>query len=343
MTNKSNDQKGGISRRAFMAGAASAAAAGMLAGDHLPLEGAEPPRRAGIARRPFGTTGVEICSVGLGAGSRFYSSIPDDDQAAELVRRSIDLGIDFLETSANYGPDGVSEKRLGLVMKTHRSKVFLETKIDDRTYDGAMSEMERSLERMNTDHLDLVLHHNLRSPNLPEISGRNGAHRALLQMVDEKVVRFHGFSTHLPDVALEGMELLSPQGIQLPINASRVPDFEVDVLPEAKARGVAVIAMKTCGHGYFHTANSTSPDRIEQFGAPPEVLDRWDLPTYQDYIHYALSLPIATATIGIDSHTTLEGVVAAARAFEPMAPERMASISDKARVFATTGYWVPRT
>lgn len=341
MTNEPHDRKGGISRRAFVAGTASAAAAGMLAGDPLPLTGTE-PRQTGIATRSFGATGAQIRCVGLGAGSRFYSSIPDDEQAAELVRRSIDLGIDFLETSANYGPDGLSEKRLGLAMKTHRSRVFLETKVDDRTYDGAMREMERSLARMNTDHLDLVLHHNIRARDLPDVLARNGAHRALLRMVEEKVVRFHGFSTHLPDVALEGMDRLAAQAIQLPINASRVPDFEVDVLPEARSRGVAVIAMKTCGHGYFHRANSTSPDRIEQFGAPPGVLDRWDLPTYQDYIHYALSLPIATATIGIDSHTTLEGVVAAARAFEPMAPERMASISEKARVFVTTGYWVPR-
>jgi aryl-alcohol dehydrogenase-like predicted oxidoreductase len=87
-----------------------------------------------IPKRPLGRTGAQISVVGLGAGSRFYRSVPDDEQAAELVRRSIDPGIEFMETSANYGPDGLSEKRIRLAMKTHRSKVFLETKVDERTY-----------------------------------------------------------------------------------------------------------------------------------------------------------------------------------------------------------------
>ncbi len=107
---------------------------------------------------------MEIPIVGLGAGSRFYGSTPDDESAAELLRAAIDRGITFVETGSNYGPDGLSEKRIGLAMKTHRDGVFLETKVDERGYDGAMREMERSLKRMNTDHLDLVLHHFLRAP-----------------------------------------------------------------------------------------------------------------------------------------------------------------------------------
>jgi hypothetical protein len=299
-----------VSRRSFVAGAAGVAAAGVLPGDRATLrEGVAPP--PAIPRRPFGDTGAEICSVGLGAGSRFYNSIPDDESAAELVRRTIDMGIDFMETSANYGPDGVSEKRIGLAMKTHRSRVFLETKVDERTYDGAMYEMERSLERMNTDHLDLVLHHFLKAEDLAVVEGRNGAERALRRMIDEGVVRFCGFSTHLPDVALEGMERLGPHAIQLPM--------------------------------YFSPANATTPDRIEEYGPPPGAWDNWDIPTWTDYIHYALSLPIATATIGIDSYFTLEGIVNAAGTFAPMTPERMASVSERAQIFASTGYWIPRS
>ena len=334
--------EGWVSRRSFVAGAAGAAAAGVLPGDPAVLRG-RVDQATSIPRRPFGKTGADICSVGLGAGSRFYNSIPDDESAAELVRRTIDMGIDFMETSANYGPDGVSEKRIGLAMRTHRSKVFLETKVDERTYDGAMREMERSLERLHTDHLDLVLHHFLKPGEIEVVDGRNGAERALRRMIDEGVVRFCGFSTHLPEVALEGMERLSPHAIQLPINAVRVPDFEPRVLPDAQERGVAVIAMKTCGNGYFFPANATMPDRIEQYGPPPGAWEKWDLPTWTDYIHYVLSLPIATATIGIDSYFTLEGILAAAGTFSPMTKDRMASVSERAQVFASTGYWIPRS
>jgi aryl-alcohol dehydrogenase-like predicted oxidoreductase len=229
-------------------------------------------------------------------------------------------------------------------MKTHRSKAFLETKVDERDYDGAMKEMERSLKRLETDKLELVLHHFLRTTDeVDEVASKSGAEAAIRKMIDEKVVRFRGFSTHLPDVALAGMEKLDPDGIQLPLNATRVPDFEPEVLPAAKSRGTAVIAMKTCGKGYFFKAHATKPDRIDEYGPPPGALDRWDLPTPRDYLHYALSLPIATVVVGMDSYFTLDGVVSAASEFVgPLSAQQMASINERAQAFKTTGFWIPR-
>lgn len=342
-----------VSRRAFLAGAALAAGgAATLGATGAPVAGSDRDTAApgsgaatgasSIPKRPFGRTGAQIAMVGVGAGSRFYTSIPDDESAAELLRRAIDGGMEFVETSANYGPEGMSERRIGIAMKTHRSKVFLETKVDARDYDGAMREIERSLARMNTDHLDLLLHHNVQDGEVDLVLGAQGAERALREMVDQKVARFKGLSTHSPSVALEGFERLSPHGIQLPINATRVPDFEPEVLPQAQERGIAVIAMKTVGHGYFLPANATVPDRIERYGPPEGAFERWDRPTPREYIHYALSLPIAAATIGVDSHFTLDGVLAAALDFAPLDPQARASITDRAQVFATTGYWVPR-
>lgn len=336
-----------ITRRGFVTHAAAAGGGGVLAhmmgGRSEPLHAEPTPSPSPIPKRPFGKTGAEISIVGLGAGSRFYGSTPDDEHAAELIRATIDRGIEFVETGANYGPDGISEKRIGLAMKTHRDKVFLETKVDERNYDGAMREMERSLVRMNTDYLDLVLHHFLRSPEaVAEVAAPNGAERAIREMVEQGVVRYRGFSTHTPELAMAGIERLEPEAIQLPINAVRVPDFEPEVIPTAAEQGIAIIAMKTCGNGYFFPANATTPDRIEEYGPPPGAWDRWDLPTWTDYIHYVLSLPIATATIGIDSFFTLEGVAASASSFAPLAADRMASINERAQVFSGTGYWIPR-
>ncbi len=297
-----------------------------------------------VPKRPFGNTGAEIAAVGFGAGSRFYTSVPSDEESAELIRQAIDRGVEFVETGANYGgEEGISEKRIGLAMRTHRSRCFLETKVDERGYDGAMREMERSLVRMQTDHLDLVLHHLLRNPEeVVEVSRLGGAEDAIRQMMDEGVVRFRGFSAHTPEAALEGMRRLAPQAIQLPINAVRVPDFEDEVILPGSESGIAFIAMKTCGNGYFHPANATTPDRIERYGPPPEAWGTWDIPDWTDYIHYVLTLPIAAATIGIDSYFTLNGVVAAAAGFEPLPRERMASISERAQIFSSTGYWIPR-
>jgi predicted aldo/keto reductase-like oxidoreductase len=345
---KEEEEADAISRRGFVTHAAAAGAGGVLAkmvgGNSAPLQAQESaPSPLPIPRRSFGKTGADIPIVGFGAGSRFYGSTPDDESAAELIRAAVDRGIGFVETGANYGPDGLAEKRIGLAMKTHRSKVFLETKVDERNYDGAMREMERSLVRMNTDTLDLVLHHFLPSVEaVEEVAGPNGAERAIRKMIDEGVVRFRGVSTHTAEVAMAAMDRLDPEAIQLPINAVRVPDFEPEVIPRADASGIAIIAMKTCGNGYFFPANANTPDRIEEYGPPPGAWDRWDLPHWTDYIHYVLSLPITTATIGMDSFFTLEGVATAASTFAPLTPERMVTISEGAQIFATTGYWIPR-
>jgi len=350
-----------LSRRDFVTHAAAAGGGAVLSGvagkgairaaeAPGPANGEAGPSAPGlrpslvVPKRPFGNTGIEIASVGFGAGSRFYTSVPSDEASAELIRQAIDRGIEFVETGANYGgAEGISEKRIGLAMKTHRDKCFLETKVDERDYDGAMREIERSLQRMQTDHLDLVLHHFLRSrEEVAQVAGVGGAEEAIRKLMDEGVVRFRGFSTHLPEVALEGMQRLVPQAVQLPINAVRVPDFEDEVIGPGAARGIAFIAMKTCGNGYFHPANATTPDRIEQYGPPPGAWDQWDIPDWTDYIHYVLTLPIAAATIGIDSYFTLNGVVAAAASFDPLSPQRMRSISRRAQVFSSTGYWIPQ-
>lgn len=326
-----------MTRRDFVAQTAAVAGAGLLA----PLDAlAQTPA---LARRPFGKTGVEVTLVGLGGGSRFYEPVKIDDQGAELVRRAIDSGIGFIETSANYGESGESERRIGLAMKTHRAKVFLETKVDARDYDGAMREMDRSLTRLQTDHVDLMLHHFLQRPEeLEQLAGQHGAERAIRQMVDQKVVRFRGFSCHDPALTLAAVRRLEPQAIQLPINAVRVPDFEREVLPLCADRGVAVVAMKTCGHGYFRPTWTTKPDRVDRYGAPNDALARPDVPTYREYLHYVLSLPVATAVVGIDSPPTIGGVVENARSFRPLDAPARAEIARRAQVFATTGYWVPR-
>jgi aryl-alcohol dehydrogenase-like predicted oxidoreductase len=352
MSRDSGDGNCSLTRRDFLSHATAVGAGGLVAGsvaggagpDNLEAQSAPGrPSESSIPTRPFGDTGARISSVGFGAGSRFYTSVPSDEESAEIIRQAIDRGIAFVETGSNYGPDGLSEKRIGLAMSTHRAKCFLETKVDERDYDGAMREMERSLERMQTDHLDLVLHHLLGSrEEVREVAGPGGAEAAIRRMVDEGVVRFRGVSAHTPDVALASLEALEPQALQLPINAVRVPDFETEVIPVAVSAGVALVAMKTCGNGFFFPANATEPDRIERYGPPEGAWERWDLPNWTDYIHYVLTLPVAAATIGIDSYFTLNGVVAAASSFEPLDDDGMASISERAQIFRTTGYWIPR-
>lgn len=343
-----------ITRRTFVETAAAAAGTTLVASVagrlELPIGAA-----AAVPIRAFGKTGVQVSLAGLGGGSRFYEPVPSDEAAAELVRQAIDGGVTFIETSANYGPDGDdnrSERRIGLAMKTHRARAFLETKTDQRDYDGAMREMERSLKLLNTDRIDLMLHHYVLDRNeLERISGTNGAEKAIRRLVDQKVIRFRGFSCHDPALTLEAIDRLQPDAIQAPINATRNPDFEAEVLPLARARGIAVVVMKAVGHGFFLPAaadgsfdSRSRSDRrpeLHRFAPPREAFKR-PHPTPGEFLRYAMSLPVTTVLAGMDSRATLNALAEVASTFRPASPEDMLDIHRRAQGLAGTGYWIPR-
>ncbi len=343
-----------ITRRAFIETAAAAAGTGLVASAVWPGEG--PLGAAGaIPTRPFGKAGVQVSIAGLGGGGRFFEPVPSDEAGAELVRQAIDRGITFIETCANYGPDtdgNCSERRIGLAMKTHRAKAFLETKTDQRDYDGAMKEMERSLKLLQTDRIDLMLHHNLvRASELDQIAGPNGAERAIRKLVDEKVIRFRGFSCHDPKLTMEAIKRLGPDAIQAPINATRNPDFEKDILPLTSSQGIAVVVMKAVGHGFFlrGAADGSFDSRFKTDKnpglhryAPPAAAFETRVPTPAEFLRYAMSLPVTTVLAGMDSAATLNGLVGAASGFTPATRAEAADIHARAQALAGTGYWIPR-
>jgi aryl-alcohol dehydrogenase-like predicted oxidoreductase len=343
-----------ITRRRFVGSTALAAGASVAASVAARL-GIRLDAASGIPTRAFGRTGVKVSILGLGGGGRFFEPVPTDEAGAELVRKAVESGMTFIETAANYGPpnDGdQSERRIGLAMKTHRARVFLETKTDARDYDGAMREMERSLKLLNTDHIDLMLHHNMGRPtDLDKIAGPDGAEKAIRQMVDQKVVRFRGFSCHNPALTLKAIERLDPDAFQAPINATRRPDFEAEVLPLAAKKGIAVIAMKVIGHGFFlkeaiggafdSRAKSDKNPEQHRFAPPPEAFEQ-PHPSPQEFLRYALGLPIATALVGLDSEATLASIVTVGAGYSPSKAAEMQDIHARAQVFAGTGYWIPR-
>lgn len=341
-----------VSRRKFVETAAAGAGGTLIASVAGRLD--IPLTAAAIPTRAFGNKRFTVSAVGFGGGARFYEPVKTDEEGAELVRRAIDGGMTFIETSAAYGPDsddGQSERRIGLAMKTHRARAFIETKTDQRDYDGAMREMERSLKRLQTDHIDLMFHHNLGRADLEKVTAQNGAEKAIRKMVDQKVVRYRGFSCHDPALTLDAIERLDPDALQSPINATRVPDFEARVLPLCKTKGIAVVAMKVVGHGFFLKAavdgsfdSRFKTDRqpeLHRFAPPKEAFEKAP-PSPDDFIRYAMSLPLTVTLVGIDSRTTLDSVLTVAAAFSPMPASQMVELSGRAQGLATTGYWIPR-
>lgn len=144
-----------------------------------------------IQQQPFGQTGHDSTRVIFGAAALSDVSQQEADQTMELIREH---GINHIDTAASYGD---AELRLGPWMEAHRDEFFLATKTGERTRALAFEEIERSLERLRTDHVDLIQLHNLVEPDEWEVAfGPGGAVEALARVRDEGLARFVGVTGH---------------------------------------------------------------------------------------------------------------------------------------------------
>ena len=103
-----------------------------------------------MAARPLGQTGHRVHLFSLG-GQATLEQDGKTDEALGIINRAIDLGVNYIDTAAAYG-SGISERNIGMVMETRRSEVFLASKTHDRTYDGSIRLLEKSLTQLKTDH-----------------------------------------------------------------------------------------------------------------------------------------------------------------------------------------------
>ena len=165
--------------------------------------------------RTLGRTGVEVSLIGLGGWHLGFKSI-DDDLVTRIIRTAIDSGINFMDNCWDYN-EGASETRMGKALKDgYRERVFLMTKIDGRTKQDAAKQLEESLERLDTDHIDLVQHHEiLRYEDPYRIFAEEGANAALIEARDAGKIRFIGFTGHKdPRIHLHMLEVAAQNGFQ---------------------------------------------------------------------------------------------------------------------------------
>jgi aryl-alcohol dehydrogenase-like predicted oxidoreductase len=149
----------------------------------------------GMPRRDLGKTGVRVSLLGFGGGSRFL--VAGEDEAARMLERAVEAGVTYFDTAASYGRDRASERRYGAVLSRHRGKIFLATKTEQRTYDGALRSVEESLRLLKTDRLDLIQMHDVGPADDPAAWEKpTGALTALRKLQAQKVVRFIGFTGH---------------------------------------------------------------------------------------------------------------------------------------------------
>jgi aryl-alcohol dehydrogenase-like predicted oxidoreductase len=263
------------------------------------------PAGGKMPMRALGRTGVEVSLLGLGG---YHLGIPKDDQeAVRIIHAAMDHGVTFLDNCWDYN-DGKSEERMGLALAepSRRQRAFLMTKLDGRTKDSAAKQLEQSLKRLKTDHIDLVqVHEVIRMEDPERVFGPGGAIEALVDAKKAGKLRFIGFTGHKdPSIHLHMIETAAKHGftfdtVQMPVNVmdAHYKSFAKNVIPRAREAHMGVLGMKPLGSGI-----------ILQSGAveAPECL------------RYSMSQPVSVQITGCDTMGVLEQALAVALGFSAM-------------------------
>jgi len=206
----------------------------------------------------LGRTGFE--SKVLGYGGIKLPGV-SEEEAASLVNRAIDLGVNFIDTARCYGD---SEAKIGQVMSKRRDEVFLATKVIRRTRKEAEEDIETSLKLLQTDRIDLYQVHDVSArSNYETVTGPDGALEAILDARDKGKVRFVGVSGHQLDILLEAIETGIYDTVQVAYNLANSAAAEA-LLPRARELNVGVIIMKPMAGGQLLTPVELRPDEEAQ-------------------------------------------------------------------------------
>jgi aryl-alcohol dehydrogenase-like predicted oxidoreductase len=317
--NSNREKSGAIERRDFLKGLALTGF--MASASDSPS--AEGPKQ-GVPYRTLGRAGERVSAIGMGG---FHLAQPglEEAESIRLIRTAVDRGINFMDNSWDYN-EGQSEIRMGKALKDgYRQKVFLMTKLDGRTKQEAAKQIDESLKRLQTDHVDLMQHHEIiRFEDPDRIFAKQGAQEAVLEAKKAGKIRYIGFTGHKdPHIHLHMLKVAADNGfkfdsVQMPLNVmdAHFRSFEKLVLPKLVEQGIGVLGMKCMGDKIILKSKTVQPIEC---------------------LHYALNLPTSVVITGIDSMRILEQVLEAARNFRPLSKEEVAALLAKTAQAAANG------
>jgi aryl-alcohol dehydrogenase-like predicted oxidoreductase len=302
---------------------ASAAAAGARSAAGAPAI----PSSSDMPIRALGRTGEKVSAIGLGG---YHVGVPKDPaEGIRIVRSAVDRGITFMDNCWDYH-DGESERRMGQALRDgYRERVFLMTKFDGRTKQATSRQIEESLQRLQTDVIDLMQYHeNIRMEDPDRFFAEGGPLEALLEAKKAGKIRYIGFTGHKdPAVHARMLDVAEAHSFQfdscqMPLNPmdAHFRSFEKQVLPRLVRQGIAVLGMKPMANGILLKSQTVTP---------------------VECLHYALSLPTSVVITGCESVERVDQALEAARTFKPLSSEQVAALLAKTRTAAATGQFEP--
>lgn len=277
-----------------------------------------------VPSRTLGHTGEKVSLIGLG-GFHLGLAKLDEDESIRIVRTGLDNGINFLDNCWDYN-GGVSEERMGKALRDgYRQKAFLMTKVDGQTRKAAAEQLEDSLRRLQTDHIDLLQFHEvIRESDPARIFGEGGSLEAALAAKKAGKIRYIGFTGHKsPDIHLKMLKTafahqFTFDSVQMPLNVmdAHFESFEKKVLPVLVKHNIGVLGMKPMGDSIILRSKTASA---------------------VDCLHYAMNLPTSVVITGCDSLPILQQALDAARSFRPMSSNEVAQLLAKTSSAAAKG------
>jgi uncharacterized protein len=273
--------------------------------------------------RTLGHTGEKVSLIGLGGYHLGHQS--DEQESIRMIRSGLDNGVNFLDNCWDYN-GGVSEERMGKALRDgYRQKAFLMTKIDGQTKKAAEQQLEESLRRLQTDHIDLLQFHEvIRETDPARIFGSGGSLEAALAAKKAGKIRYIGFTGHKsPDIHLKMLETAFAHNfmfdsVQMPLNVmdAHFNSFEKKVLPVLVKHNIGVLGMKPMGDSIILKSKTASP---------------------VECLHYAMNLPTSVVITGCDSMQILQQALDAARSFKPMSKDEVGELLAKTSSAAGKG------
>jgi aryl-alcohol dehydrogenase-like predicted oxidoreductase len=302
-------------------------ALGILAGMGMGAAAHGQSQSGGMIYRTLGRTREKVSAMGL--GGHHIGRPKDPNEGIRIIRTAVDRGVTFMDNCWDYH-DGESERRMGLALRDgYRQKVFLMTKFDGRTRAAAASQIDDSLRRLQTDHIDLIQYHeNIRMEDPDRFFAEGGALEAVQAAKQAGKVRYIGFTGHKdPAVHLRMLEVAAAHGFQfdscqMPLNVmdAHFRSFYQQVVPKLVERGIAVLGMKPMGDGNVLKSGVVTP---------------------VECLHFALNLPTSVVITGCESIERLNQALEAFASFRPMNSEQVAALLAKTKAAAMTGKYEP--
>jgi predicted aldo/keto reductase-like oxidoreductase len=280
-------------------------------------------QKSGVQYRTLGHTGERVSCIGL--GGYHIGNQSSESESLALIRRALDGGINFLDNCWDYN-GGQSEVRMGKALRDgYRQRAFLMTKIDGRDAKAANQQLDESLKRLQTDHIDLLQFHEIiRMTDPDRLFAPGGAFEAMQKAKQAGKIRYLGFTGHKdPDIHLKMLHTAlahgwTPDSVQMPLNVmdTHFNSFEHKVLPELVKHNIGVIGMKPLGNGIILQSKTVSAIEC---------------------LTYALSLPTSVVITGCDSAPIVDQALKIARKFKPLQESEVAALRAKTAPVATAG------